>query len=329
MSMGQGLAPVILFAFERPDHTSRVLSALRANPQAPLTDLIAYVDGPRTPHQVEKVNEVRRLLESSAGFRSVTVHASPTNLGLANSIVNGVTSVIERHGSAIIVEDDIEVSPYFLEYMNAALNLYEFDESVASIHAYLYPVGRELPSTFFIQGSNCWGWATWSRAWVHFNPDGRQLLGQISDSQRQRFDFGGNARYTRMLKDQIAGRNDSWAVRWYASTFVRGMLTLYPGHSLAQNIGLDGSGHHAGSSQRLSAQMAQQPVSLERIALTESPVGRTALNEYFRSVRTFEGTPWPRRMLLRTAQPVWRAIPFTWRRTLISRMPRSVASRLR
>jgi len=166
------------------------------------------------------------------------------------------------------------------------LELYRDDQEVASIHGHSYPVGEDLPETFFIRGSDCWGWATWSRAWKHFQPDGRLLLEQLQRrGECREFDFGGSFPYVRMLKEQILGKNDSWAIRWYASAFLAGMLTLYPAKSLVANIGFDGSGEHCteeggmeGDLHAIAPEYAKQPVR-------ESAEARMQFERHFRTLQ--------------------------------------------
>ena len=149
-----------------------------------------------------------------------------------------------------MLEDDLLTSPYFLDFMNEGLSIYEEDEKVISIHGYVYPISEKLPETFFLRGADCWGWATWKRGWDLFEPDGGLLLNKLEESkQTEEFDFNRSYPYTQMLKDQINGKTNSWAVRWYASAFLQNKYTLYPGKSLVSNIGGDGSGTNTGLNQ--------------------------------------------------------------------------------
>jgi hypothetical protein len=209
-----------------------------------------------------------------------------TNLGLADSIISGVSDIVNRHGRVIVLEDDLVTSPYFLRFMNDALDFWESREEVASIHGYFYPMPEALPETFFLKGADCWGWATWKRAWDLFEPDGAKLLAQLRERGLEReFDRGGEYAYTRMLEDQIAGLNDSWAVRWHASTFLADRYTLYPGRALVQNIGNDAQGTHSKSTHRFDVKLADRPVQVSRIQVMESPEVNRALSRYFRSIR--------------------------------------------
>ena len=242
------LAPIALFVYNRPDHTRQTIEALQNNILATASDLIIFSDGPKdSVESREGVATVREYLKTITGFKSVRVVIRDKNNGLANSIITGVTEVISQYGRIVVLEDDMISSKHFLQYMNEALSFYERDEKVISIHAYIYPVKKSLPETYFLRGADCWGWATWKRGWDLFEADGQKLLNELEDKKlTQEFDFSSSYPYVKMLKDQINGKNNSWAIRWYASAFLKNKLTLYPGKSLINNIGFDGSGTHCG-----------------------------------------------------------------------------------
>ena len=245
--MNTKLAPIALFAYNRPKHLQRTIEALQANLLSKKSNLIVFSDGAKNEAVAPQVGEVRRYLKSVDGFCSVTVIEQKTNKGLADSIIGGVSEVIKEFGKIIVLEDDILVSPHFLDYMNEALNLYEDTDKVGSVNAYMYPI-KDLPETFFMRASDCWGWGTWQRAWRLFVGDGAYLLEKIIKNDLvEVFDFYNSYPYLQMLKDQIKGKNDSWAIRWTASLLLEGKLGLYPGKSLTWNAGLDASGVHCGS----------------------------------------------------------------------------------
>lgn len=278
-------APIILFVYNRLTHTSRVVKALLANEQASSSDLFIYSDAPKTEQTKKDVEEIRSYLRDIRGFKSITIVERETNLGLAKNIIDGVTSVLNKYGKAIILEDDLLVSPYFLTYMNKALDIYEKEEQVISIHGYVYPVKKSLPETFFIKGADCWGWATWKRGWDLFCPDGKKLLNEIEKRNLQKeFDFDNSYPYFRMLKRQIEGKNNSWAIRWYASAFLQNKFTLYPGRSLVNQIGVDGSGTHCGVNEMFNVSLADSPIELSETVIQESKQGRNAFIYYFRYV---------------------------------------------
>lgn len=278
-------APIALFVYNRPWHTQKTIEALQRNVLAERSELVIFSDGPASEEAAPAVAEVRRGLRHVTGFRSVQIVERPTNLGLSRSIVGGVGEVVARTGRVIVVEDDLVTSPHFLTYLNDGLEAYAAIEQVASIHAYVYPVPETLPETFFLQGADCWGWATWARAWAHFDPDARSLLAQLrSRGLVARFDHGGAHPFSAMLEQQGEGRNDSWAVRWHAATFLRGMLTLYPGRSLVQNIGLDGSGRHSGSGggRKFGGAPSSTPITVGGAPLVADEAAYRAFTTYFR-----------------------------------------------
>jgi hypothetical protein len=274
--------PVVVFAHRRQQHLRRTLDALELNEAAALTPVTVFCDGPRDSSEAVLVDEV--LLEAARprGFLSLRVIPRNANAGLSASITGGVSLSLESNEAVIVLEDDIVTSPGFLGYMNDALRRFADDERVVSVHGYSYPTGLAEP--FFLRGADCWGWGTWRRGWDLYEPDGNKLLKELMDrGLTSEFNFGDSYAFTRMLEDQIAGRNDSWAVRWYASAFLAGRLTLYPGHSLVQNIGTDGSGTHGHKSDSFDAAIVRQAPDLSGLNITESQAAREAFEEFFRS----------------------------------------------
>ena len=274
-------SPVALFAYARVDHLAATVDSLLANAECKKTQLYVYCDGPRSVGHQAQTDQVRAYVDGIKGFAAVTRVYRDQNLGLARSIISGVSEVLAQHETVIVMEDDLVVSSHFLKYMNDGLWLYRDDQRVASIHGYCYPVEEELPETFFLRGADCWGWATWSRAWQHFESDGRKLLDELSRTGLKRaFDLGGAYPYTRMLKDQVAGKNDSWAIRWHAACFLKNMLTLYPGRSLVNNIGTDDSGTHCATTDHFSLVVTATPVEVSRIELLECELARKSFSRF-------------------------------------------------
>ena len=277
------LAPIALFVFARPRHTRRTIDSLRQNELARESDLFVFADAPKTEAQTDSVREVRQYMRRIEGFKSVTIVERAANFGLAKSIVDGVTSIVNSHGRVIVLEDDLVTSPHFLTYMNEALEKYSNDDRVASIHGYVWPCSQPLPETFFLPGADCWGWATWRRGWDNFNSNGQYLLDELKRRNLTgAFDYDGAAPFLEMLEEQIKGKNDSWAIRWHASAFLAGKLTLYPGRSLVHNIGNDGSGTHSGDSAQYDAALSAMPIVVSNIKTEPSQVGMLAFADFFR-----------------------------------------------
>jgi hypothetical protein len=287
-------APVALFVYNRPDHTRRTLEALQRNRLASITPLYVFADGPRpgaTPAEGERIAQTRALVCSEPWTREVTLIESAENRGLADSIVTGVQRVLDTHGRVIVLEDDILTSPGFLEYMNAALELYAADPRVMHISGYMYPLGLRARDTVFLRVLSCWGWATWSRAWQHYNPDVAAHLSALNSPARVRkFNIEGHADFYRQLLENRSGRIRSWAVRWYASWLSQQGLALFPTQSLVRNIGHDGSGVHCSPDQRFDTE-AVDAIPVRRRAVREDRGVRWRINEFYRSGRVDRSVP--------------------------------------
>ncbi len=243
----EDLAPIALFAYKRPAHLRRAIDSLSRNPLAAQSALVVFCDGPRDDAAREGVGAVRALARGITGFASVEVVERERNMGLAASITDGVGRLMREHGRAIVLEDDLVVAPRFLEFMNAALDRYRHDEQVMQVSGYMYPC--DLPAdggSGFLPSISCWGWASWARAWRHYDPTLASWDELRADAARLReFNMDGAYDYAAMLERQRAGELDSWGVIWYLSVFAKRGLVLYPAASLVSNTGFDGSGTHA------------------------------------------------------------------------------------
>lgn len=256
-------APIALFTYNRLAHTRATVQALLKNAEARDSVLYIFSDAAATIAQQVSVEAVRNYLKTVAGFREVHIRARITNYGLGKNIIEGVTEIINKHGKIIVLEDDLITAPNFLKFMNDGLHTYENNPKVASIHGYVYPVKQQLPETFFVRGADCLGWATWERAWDQFEEDGEELLKQLRQSQQiNSFDFDNAYPYTKMLEAQVQGTVSSWAVRWYASAFLKNLFTLYPSQSLVFHAGGDGSGTNTGYDQQLDVTLRMTPVNV-------------------------------------------------------------------
>lgn len=283
------LAPIVLFVYNRPQHTLRTLEALSQNVLAKDSELYIFADGPKDnvdDETLKRIKEVRAIVKSKEWCRKTILTEGNINKGLANSIIDGVSKIVKEYGKIIVLEDDLLTSPYFLKYMNDALAAYESNDEVACISGYIYPVKQKMPETFFFKGADCWGWATWDRAWNVFETDGTKLLNELNkQSLNREFDFNNTYPYTLMLKEQITGKNNSWAIRWYASAFLKDMFCLYPGISLVQNIGIDGSGTHSGISDKWDILLSDKQIVISAIPVQEHKAAKEQVSAYFKSLQ--------------------------------------------
>jgi len=279
-------APIALFAYNRPDHAARVVEALLRNAQAAASTLHVFADAAREPAQAAAVDAVRAHVRQIRGFHNVVIVERARNLGLSGSIVDGVTQLCAAHGRVIVVEDDVEVSPFFLRYMNDALERYRDEPRVLGVGAYSFPAREPRPETFFFRIPDCWGWATWQRAWTHYEHDGARLLAEIRRRGLEReLDLDGAHPYVRLLEAQIAGKANSWAVRWYAKALLLGGLSVYPGRPMSRNIGMDGSGVHGDATSRYDVELADRPARVEAIPVREDPAERERIASFLRGAR--------------------------------------------
>lgn len=277
------LAPILLFAYNRPRHLQRTVEALAQNPLAQDSELFVFADGARTEDDREDVDLVRSYIHTIEGFKTVHRVERDRNYGLAANIIDGVTRVVNEYGRVIVLEDDLVTAPGFLQFMNDALDTYADEPRVGHIQAYDFTQNPRLPETFLIKFTGSWGWATWQRAWQHFNPDGQYLLDELRRRHlTHRFDFNGKYGFTRMLRRQVEGKNNSWAIRWNASLFLQDILSLNVGRSLVQNEGFDGSGTHCGADHLYQAKLYPDRLRVEKISpITENLEARKIFERYY------------------------------------------------
>jgi GT2 family glycosyltransferase len=273
-------APIALFLYNRPDHARGVLDCLARDPLMAESPLTIFCDGPKRPEDNATVAGTRAVARELAPAHAAIVERD-RNLGLAGSIIAGVSALCDQYGRVIVLEDDLRPSPAALTWFNGALDRYADDERVMHVAGYMYPTGAVLPETFFYREATCWGWATWARAWARFEPDARTLLSRVRRSGRVRdFDIGGTCDYERMLYLQWRGRVDSWAIRWYASVFLSHGLCLHPARALVANEGFDGSGVHfskPAKSTRFAVEVADTAPSVFPEAVVEDAAAAKAM----------------------------------------------------
>lgn len=277
-------APIALFVYNRPDHTGQTLSYLQKNLLAAESELFIFSDGAKTDAEKAAVAEVRKVTSEVTGFKAVQVIARENNMGLANSIIDGVTQLVTKYGSVIVYEDDLISSPYTLQYFNDTLKRYANDEKVMHISAYMFPLADEtLPETFFFRAAFSWGWATWASAWKNFEPNIDKLIAHFDEERIDQFSIEGTMNFWKQMQDFKARKNNSWAIRWYASIFLNSGLTLNPSRSLIHNIGHDGSGVHSNIENMYGVQIAQQPVKYYPEILEENKQAYEAIKYFLRN----------------------------------------------
>ncbi|PTT03091.1 sugar transferase [Pedobacter sp. HMWF019] len=288
----QHLAPIALFVYNRPKHTERTLKFLQQNELASESRLFIFSDGPKTAADQDKVQEVRDFLKTVDGFRTVEIIERKENMGLANSVIAGVSRLVKDYGQIIVFEDDLISSPHTLTYFNEALNRYRTENKIMHIGAYMFHLkGEDLPQTFFYRAATSWGWATWERAWQHFEPNIDTLMSKFDHAAKNAFSIERTMNFWKQMEDFKKGKNNSWAIRWYASIFLRGGLTLNPSQSLVNNIGHDGTGVHSGINDIYNVIINPKPITYFPEKIAENPEAYTAIKSF---LTTRKGSLWTR-----------------------------------
>ena len=282
-------SPILLFVYNRPVHTRLCVESLLKNSLSKECELFIYADAAKNSEHQNAVNEVRNYIRSIHGFKQITIIERTENWGLARNIIDGVSTLVNQYGRVIVLEDDLIVAPHFLKFMNDALDTYKDEPKVGHIQACDFTQDPALPDTFLIRWTGSWGWATWDRAWKHFNTNGKELLQELENRHlTYTFDFNGKYGYTRMLRRQIEGKNNSWAIRWNASLFLKGILSLNVGHSLVQNEGFDGSGTNCGGGGLYASNLYLQELPVVRISpIEENQAARQAFVRYYARTNSF------------------------------------------
>ena len=305
--------PVVLFAYARPQHTERTLRTLKDNHAAEDHDLVVHLDGPRTPKVTPAVDEVARVVERVADegwFKSVTLHRSEQNRGLANSVIAGVSAALVENETAIVLEDDLLLAPDFLTFMDDALAFYADDERIWSVRGYspeLASLAGYSHDLYLSLRASSWGWGTWRRSWDLVDWEVADYGRFEYDLRRRRAFNRGGSDMAAMLDAQLDGRIDSWAIRWCYSQHTHGMYSVVPAVSKVHNIGLDGSGTHGVVEEALTVALESRPVRYE--TLTPDPV---VLTEFARRQRRYNKVP---------PYSFARHLVATWRRTRRPAMP--------
>ncbi|ASU35134.1 glycosyltransferase [Mucilaginibacter xinganensis] len=282
------LAPVIVFAYNRPHYLEETLLALKCNKETKESDLFIYCDGPKITadeNTLALIKQVRQLAHQISWAKNVYVVEAEGNKGLSRSVITGVTEVVNKYGRVIVLEDDLVVGPHFLQYMNDALEKYDGETEVASISGHNFPISNEFnKETLFLRSATTWGWATWKGSWDLFNPDAEELMNLINEQGLvYEFDFNGTYPFYSLLKKVKNGKISSWGVCWYASIFLNKKLTLFPFVSMVKNIGMVGTNINSDSTRFLGDSYYNGTIAEFEHVIKENPAFRAALIAHFKA----------------------------------------------
>ena len=270
-------APIVLFVYNRLKHTRLTVEALQKNELANQSELFIYSDAAKSSNEQSEVYNVRKYIDNIDGFKKVTIFKRQKNLGLANSIIDGVTNIVNKYGKIIVLEDDLVTSSFFLKYMNDALTKYKDNKKIWEIGGYVYPISCELNRDFFFAPyTTSWGWATWSDRWRYFERDPKKLLTIFDEKKIKKFNLDNSDNIWEQVVKNANGSLFTWAVFWYAAVFLNNGLTIYPKRSMVKNIGHDGSGMNSSKSNLFDVKIHCNPV---KISLVDASLDNDVLNE--------------------------------------------------
>jgi hypothetical protein len=259
------LSPIVLFVYNRPEHTKRTVESLLRNTLAGKSSLFIFSDGAKNDKDSKNVEEVRNYIRTIKSFDRIEIIEREKNIGLANSVISGVIEVIQSFGKVIVLEDDMISSPYFLKYMNEVLNYFKDDQRIFSVTGYTFPI--KIPENYkhplyLSPRSSSWGWGTWKNRWEKADWEIKDFQSFINNKSRvESFNKGGDD-LTRMLKNSISGRVDSWSVKWTYTHFLNYAYCVYPVKSRIKNIGTDKSGVHTSRTNKFDVELEIDDVEL-------------------------------------------------------------------
>jgi len=280
------LAPIVLFVYNRPEHTKKTLEALQNNTLSKDSELFIYSDAAKNEKMQDEVDQVRKLISEVSGFKKVTIIEQAVNVGLASSIISGVTEIVNKYGRIIVLEDDLVTSPLFLKYMNSALDFYLDKKNVWHISGWNYPVDPAgLPDVFLWRTMSCWGWATWSDRWKSFDKNIDQVITEFSEGDIISFNLDGCENFWGQVLANKDGKINTWAIFWYATIFKGNGLCLNPTQTFVKNIGLDGSGSHCEANELFNCNLSMISDINYDIELSENKLALERIKSFYRSLK--------------------------------------------
>jgi len=279
----ENLAPIVLFAYNRLEHTKKTIEALQQNVYAKDSELYIYSDAPKNEAAKESVEVVRAFLHQVDGFKQVHIIERDKNWGLAKNIIDGVTGIVNKYGKIIVLEDDIVTSRYFLKYMNDALEVYKDEKRVMEVNGYMPQINTEgIPETFFLKYADCWGWATWARAWKHFRREPEAIRDSFTQDEIYKFNLNGadEGRWEQIVAN-CDGRLYTWAIFWDVAIFKNHGLSLMVRNSLVANVGTDGSGEHCQTMVAFQTKINDKPIMKYPLTIQENKFARETFEDFF------------------------------------------------
>lgn len=284
--------PVALLVFNRPDTTARVFAAVR---QARPTHLLLVADGPRAGVEGEAARcaEVRGIIEQVDWPCCVSKNYSETNLGCGVRMATGITWVFEQVEEAIILEDDCLPDPTFFRYCQELLEKYRDDQRVMHVAGSNALVqSTDAYSYYFSVFPHCWGWASWRRAWRHYDFE-MKLLPQAEVEGWLDAVLPGKDAAAYWLKNfrKVYGPDKhTWDYQWTFACWINSGLSILPNKCLVSNLGFGAEATHTKDA---DSPFASVPVAEMKFPLTHPPCVTRDADADARAQRTvFRSSKW-------------------------------------
>jgi hypothetical protein len=262
----ENLAPIVLFVYNRISHTKKTVDALKKNDLARDSHLIVVSDGAKSENEMNPVQDVREFIKTIKGFKSINIIERDRNFGLSASVIDGINQVLKLYDRIIAIEDDVITAPTFLSFINKSLEYYQKNKSIFSVSGYPYPIG--IPGlynkdVFISYRASSWGWGTWKDRWEKVDWEVKDFSRFIKDEDAQKLFNRAGEDSTPMLKAQMLGKIDSWAIRWSYSHFKNKAYCLLPTKPLCKNIGTDNSGTHSTKSDKFDVDLSDNADAIQ------------------------------------------------------------------
>lgn len=265
-------APIILFVYNRPDQLRNLLDSLIKNELSERSKLIVYSDGPKNESDEKKIRSVRNIIKNFKWPYSLEIIENNENKGLVNSIINGVTKVLNIYEKVIVLEDDLYLGSGFLSFINQGLNIYQEEERVAGVTGYLKWENLDInfPNSFFLNFGSSWGWGTWSSIWNDFQHyDFSKIQEEIKSVEtNSQFNLGRN--FYEILKRSLDGKVSSWAIYFYAYNFIHNNLFLFPGKNMVSHMGYDSRATNHGEKLNFKANVYNSKIDISDLPIKEN-----------------------------------------------------------
>ncbi len=238
---------ITIFAFNRPDHLENLLNSLSINKESEYLPILFYIDGVRNNSDKLKNFKIKSLINNFRKFLpNSKIIERKENIGSKSNIINGVSETLDIYDAVIVLEDDLILDKYFINYMLKGLEKYANNREVFHVSGFSFIKQEEKGKSIFTRYMNCWGWATWSNRWALLNRNTKELEKSFTKEEIYKFNLDNSHDFFRQLIENRMGIINTWAIFWYVTIFKNNGLCLTPINSLVLNKGYDGSGERLG-----------------------------------------------------------------------------------